>query len=96
MVNVSRKKESVLRRLNSFSLLKFFLLLPICFRSVLGGLTRREKILILTGAEEVNRTPDLLITNQLLYHLSYFGPNMFFKAFILCMQVIFNKKNEPR
>lgn len=25
------------------------------------------------GAEEVNRTPDLLITNQLLYHLSYFG-----------------------
>ena len=24
-------------------------------------------------AEEVNRTPDLLITNQLLYHLSYSG-----------------------
>ena len=26
-----------------------------------------------TGAEETNRTPDLLITNQLLYQLSYFG-----------------------
>lgn len=25
------------------------------------------------GAEEVSRTPDLLITNQLLYQLSYFG-----------------------
>ncbi|SPA17288.1 hypothetical protein CBM2631_A90364 [Cupriavidus taiwanensis] len=28
------------------------------------------------GAEERNRTPDLLITNELLYRLSYFG-NMF-------------------
>lgn len=26
------------------------------------------------GAEERNRTPDLLITNELLYRLSYFGP----------------------
>jgi hypothetical protein len=26
-----------------------------------------------TGAEEGSRTPDLLITNQLLYQLSYFG-----------------------
>lgn len=26
-----------------------------------------------TGAEERNRTADLLITNQLLYRLSYFG-----------------------
>ena len=25
------------------------------------------------GAEERNRTPDLLITNELLYRLSYFG-----------------------
>ncbi len=24
-----------------------------------------------TGADEANRTPDLLITNQLLYQLSY-------------------------
>jgi len=28
---------------------------------------------VFSGAEEVNRTPDLLITNQLLYRLSYFG-----------------------
>ncbi len=27
----------------------------------------------LAGAEERNRTSDLLITNQLLYRLSYFG-----------------------
>ena len=27
----------------------------------------------LSGAEEGSRTPDLLITNQLLYQLSYFG-----------------------
>ncbi|SOY86105.1 protein of unknown function [Cupriavidus taiwanensis] len=33
-------------------------------------------MLDLTGAEERNRTPDLLITNELLYRLSYFG-NMF-------------------
>ncbi len=25
----------------------------------------------ITGADEANRTPDLLITNQLLYQLSY-------------------------
>ena len=31
-----------------------------------------EKSLII-GAGEVNRTPDLLITNQLLYQLSYTG-----------------------
>ena len=28
---------------------------------------------LLSGAEERNRTSDLLITNQLLYRLSYFG-----------------------
>ena len=28
---------------------------------------------MLVGAEERNRTPDLLITNELLYRLSYFG-----------------------
>ena len=27
------------------------------------------------GAGEGNRTPDLLITSQLLYHLSYTGPH---------------------
>ncbi len=32
-----------------------------------------SKPLSIPGAEEVNRTPDLLITNQLLYQLSYFG-----------------------
>jgi hypothetical protein len=29
----------------------------------------------LTGAGEMNRTPDLLITNELLYRLSYTGLN---------------------
>jgi len=29
--------------------------------------------IFLDGAGEVNRTPDLLITNQLLYQLSYTG-----------------------
>ena len=28
---------------------------------------------VFPGAEEGTRTPDLLITNQLLYRLSYFG-----------------------
>ena len=32
-----------------------------------------RKYLILNGAGETNRTPDLLITNQLLYQLSYTG-----------------------
>ncbi len=35
-----------------------------------------EKLWNAYGAEERNRTPDLLITNELLYRLSYFG-NMF-------------------
>jgi hypothetical protein len=29
--------------------------------------------LLLSGAGEMNRTPDLLITNELLYRLSYTG-----------------------
>ena len=29
-----------------------------------------------TGADETNRTSDLLITNQLLYQLSYISQNM--------------------
>ena len=29
-----------------------------------------------SGAEKRNRTPDLLITNELLYRLSYFGIRM--------------------
>ncbi len=29
--------------------------------------------LMFTGAGEMNRTPDLLITNELLYRLSYTG-----------------------
>ncbi|MEN9590236.1 MAG: hypothetical protein RLZZ481_2022 [Pseudomonadota bacterium] len=28
---------------------------------------------VITGANEGNRTPDLLITNELLYQLSYIG-----------------------
>ena len=31
----------------------------------------------MSGAGEMNRTPDLLITNELLYRLSYTG-NVFF------------------
>ena len=31
------------------------------------------KTLIFFGAGEMNRTPDLLITNELLYRLSYTG-----------------------
>ncbi len=33
------------------------------------------KCLIFIGAGEMNRTPDLLITNELLYRLSYTGDN---------------------
>jgi hypothetical protein len=38
------------------------------------------------GAEEVTRTPDLLITNQLLYHLSYFGFFILNMEITWCMQ----------
>ena len=31
------------------------------------------QVLVLIGAGEMNRTPDLLITNELLYRLSYTG-----------------------
>ena len=31
---------------------------------------------LVSGAEKRNRTPDLLITNELLYRLSYFGVRM--------------------
>ena len=31
---------------------------------------------LLFGAGEMNRTPDLLITNELLYRLSYTGFNL--------------------
>jgi hypothetical protein len=34
---------------------------------------RCESGLFLIGAGEMNRTPDLLITNELLYRLSYTG-----------------------
>jgi hypothetical protein len=42
----------------------------------LSGLACVGDALEFCGAEERNRTPDLLITNELLYRLSYFG-NMF-------------------
>ncbi len=42
----------------------------------LSGFVRVGDALEFCGAEERNRTPDLLITNELLYRLSYFG-NMF-------------------
>ncbi len=35
--------------------------------------TKRAESRKQTGAEERSRTSDLLITNQLLYQLSYFG-----------------------
>ncbi len=35
-----------------------------------------DKLLIYNGAGEVIRTPDLLITNQLLYQLSYPGTDL--------------------
>lgn len=63
-------------------------MLPMCYLGHYRGLTRRLESLILTGAEEVNRTPDLLITNQLLYHLSYFGFLPVCKEHFYDMQVI--------
>jgi hypothetical protein len=36
-------------------------------------LQRNRKGLMEYGAGEMNRTPDLLITNELLYRLSYTG-----------------------
>ena len=32
-----------------------------------------QQTLVFSGAGEMNRTPDLLITNELLYRLSYTG-----------------------
>gem|GEM_PF-6305594 len=43
------------------------------YSGVLILTSESSKTLRNPGAEEVNRTPDLLITNQLLYQLSYFG-----------------------
>ena len=38
------------------------------------NLIMEPQSLILYGADRGTRTPDLLITNQLLYQLSYAGP----------------------
>ena len=48
-----------------------------------------------TGANEGTRTPDLLITNQLLYRLSYIGTSAFFiiPNGILFVYTPFSKKN---
>jgi hypothetical protein len=64
-------------------------MLPECFYQ----LTRGEKTLMNTGAEEVNRTPDLLITNlslkRIFYpyysitYLSFFEPN-----FLHCRHIV--------
>jgi hypothetical protein len=40
------------------------------------GLAFKLALLIL-GADETNRTPDLLITNQLLYRLSYISEDAY-------------------
>jgi hypothetical protein len=42
-------------------------------RKKIGPFRRTGQSLEFTGAVEVNRTLDLLITNQLLYQLSYNG-----------------------
>ena len=39
----------------------------------------QQAFLCLTGAGEMNRTPDLLITNELLYRLSYTGLCIFLR-----------------
>ncbi|MCW3118418.1 MAG: hypothetical protein JWM28_2500 [Chitinophagaceae bacterium] len=45
-------------------------------------------------AEEGSRTPDLLITNQLLYQLSYFG--LFKELAVYCLPVQIDNKNYPQ
>ena len=42
-----------------------------------GGSNDMGNLNITYGADEVIRTPDLLITNQLLYQLSYIGMILF-------------------
>ena len=49
----------------------------ICGRTWVKSLAKKPQALanlgLLFGAGEMNRTPDLLITNELLYRLSYTG-----------------------
>jgi hypothetical protein len=46
-------------------------------------LQRNRKGLMEYGAGEMNRTPDLLITNELLYRLSYTGYCAFLQPWII-------------
>ena len=52
---------------------KFFILLAICLPETSSNFEGYLETLDFPGAEERNRTSDLLITNQLLYQLSYFS-----------------------
>lgn len=56
--------------------MKFSFLLPICYLGDFGSGMKNRESLVFPGAEEVNRTPDLPITNRLLYQLSYFGKHL--------------------
>ena len=48
-------------------------LLPRCYPGVGKLCFFKRASLVFIGAGEMNRTPDLLITNELLYRLSYTG-----------------------
>ena len=51
------------------------------FRHIFGIARPREQASLVTGflgADERNRTSDLLITNQLLYQLSYISDRQYF------------------
>jgi hypothetical protein len=61
-----RGKDSNLRRLSR----QIYSLLPLTAREPLHNTYNYE---IVSGADEGTRTPDLLITNQPLYQLSYVG-----------------------
>lgn len=47
-----------------------------CTRAKKKPLTLANQGFFLFGAGEMNRTPDLLITNELLYRLSYTGEEL--------------------
>ena len=54
---------------------------------------RTGNIPLFTRAESGTRTRDLLITNELLYQLSYFGDNLFMKS-DANLRFYFNLQNE--
>ena len=61
-----------------------------------GPLSTNKRIQRKNGAGERSRTPDRLITSQLLYQLSYASPNPIYKigvAILVNVEVIINKLN---